>query len=107
MPNSKIYSHSVRDKINMKRRKAINPKYYPTKTLEAFRDNDYVGIDGLDREQYKDEIDQEFYRRLNRLREIDSKTIEERWNDWCIMRENMPPEFPYEWSEEIQDYIIL
>jgi len=102
---SRIYSHSVREKINMKR-KAINPKYYTTKTLKAFRDNNYCGKDGLDREQYKEEIDSEYYRRMNRARELDSKTIEDQWEAWYRMKEELPPEFPYTWSEELQDYLI-
>lgn len=89
------------------KRKAINPKYYPTKTLKAFRNNDYCGVDGLDREQYKDEIDNEFLFRTNRAMELGSKTIEDQWEEWFKMKENLPPEFPYEWSEELQDYLIF
>jgi len=104
MNKSRIYSHSFRDLVN-KKRKAINPKHYPTKTLKFFRDNNYVGIDGLDREKYKEEIDQEYYRRSNLMMEQDSKTIEDQWEAWFDMMENRPPEFPYLWDETTQSYI--
>lgn len=103
--SSRIYSHDVRDNI-LRKRKSINPKHYPTKTLKAFRENGYVGVDGLDREQYKDEIDSEYYKRMNKHYELDSKTIDDQWEQWYTAKENLPPAFPFEWSEELQDYLI-
>jgi tRNA(Glu) U13 pseudouridine synthase TruD len=89
----------------MSKQRAINPKYYPTKTLKFFRENNYCGIDGLDREQYKEEIDQEYYRRMTRAMELDSETLDEQWEAWFEMMSNLPPEFPYLWDEATQSYI--
>jgi len=38
-------------------------KNMTTKHLRAFFNNDYIGIDGLDSEPFKHEIDQELWRR--------------------------------------------
>ena len=54
---------------NRSKPKTINPKYMTTSQLKALRDNDYVGINGLDREQYQEEIDSIYYTRSNKLLE--------------------------------------
>lgn len=85
-------------------KKTINPKYMPTKTLRSFIDNDYVGVDGLDREQYKDEINdlyferttKEFERALDRLlKELDESI------------DHMPPEFRFLYDPTADRYISM
>ena len=100
-----LYSHSNRDYMNKKRRKAVRVKHYPTKTLKDFIDRDFVGIDGLDREQYADEIRQEYWERTTRAMELDSKSFDVDWNEWLSVQEELPPAFPFTWDEENNDYI--
>jgi len=105
MSSSKIYSHLYRDSQIKKRKRAVDVSKYPTKTLKFFRENNYCGIDGLDREQYKEEIDAEYFRRASLMMERDSKTLEDQWEAWFDMMDNRPPEFPYLWDESTQSYI--
>lgn len=60
------------------KQKPINPKYMTTECLKAFRENFYCGKDGLDREQYSEEIDSIYFARTNSryLREVEEKLKE-------------------------------
>ena len=108
---SRIYSRETRSQLLIKRQrtndmqKAVRISKYPTKTLKAFRDNGYVGKDGLDREQYKEEIDCEYYDRMNRAMELDSKTWDKAWDEYQSHLDSIPPVFPFTWDEATQSYI--
>jgi hypothetical protein len=86
----------------MKRRKAINPKYYSTKTLKSFRDNNYTGIDGLDREQYKDEIDDLYFERTNKDLE---RSIQELIDYLDEHDDEIPPPFNFTWCPVTETYL--
>ena len=102
-----MYSHSNRDLLITRRkqlmkRKAINPKYYPTKTLKAFRDNGYCGIDGLDREQYAHEIDDLYFERTNRELE---RSIQELLDYLEEHDDEIPPPFNFTWCPITETYL--
>lgn len=105
---SRIYNRENRNYILSKRkamkRKAINPKYYPTKALKAFIDNDYIGIDGLDREQYSQEINDIYFERTDKEME---KTIKA-WIDYLEEHDDeIPPFFNFTWCPVTETYLEL
>lgn len=101
-----IYSHYNRDQLLKRRsamkRKIVNPKYYPTKTLKAFIDNDFVGIDGLDREQYADEINDLYFERTNKEME---KSIQKLIDHLEQHDDEIPPFFNFTWCPVTETYL--
>ena len=102
-----LYSHSNRDYMIKRRKKTINPKYMTTNQLKSFRDNGYVGKDGLDREQYKEEIDSVYYERMNKLAENDLKCLMYELDEYQSILDELPPSFPFTWDEETNEYTMF
>lgn len=80
-------------------------KYYPTKTLKAFIDNDFTGVDGLDREQYADEIKAVYWQRMNEVHEAYLAHWEEQFQDYQTFLDETPPEFHFTYDHETDTYI--
>ena len=77
----------------MKTPKISKVKHINTKRLKALIDNDFVGVDGLDRYPQKEEILDEYFLRTNRLlqKEIDISTNQfDEYEDF-LDSEGVPP----------------
>lgn len=103
---SRIYNRDNRNYILAKRnavkRKIVNPKYYPTKTLKAFIDNDFIGIDGLDREQYSQEINDLYFERTDKEME---RSIQKLIDHLEKHDEEIPPLFNFTWCPVTETYL--